>query len=69
GTAVAADADRRLIDVFHAMADRDTAVLETMQRCLDEDETPRRYVNVKADRAAVRARRIVQSMIEEERGL
>jgi phenylpropionate dioxygenase-like ring-hydroxylating dioxygenase large terminal subunit len=69
GTAVAADADRRLAEVFQAMADRDTAVLETMQRCLDEDETPRRYVNVKADRAAVRARRIVQSMIEEERGL
>jgi vanillate O-demethylase monooxygenase subunit len=71
GTAVAGDADRRLGEVFHAMADRDTAVLETMQRCLDEDEdeTPRRYVNVKADRAAVRARRIVQSMIEEERGL
>ena len=68
GTAVAVDADRRLAEVFHAMADRDTAVLETMQRCLDEDETPRRYVNVKADRAAVRARRIVQSMIEEERG-
>lgn len=67
GTAVAADADLRLAEVFHAMADRDIAVLETMQRCLDEDETPRRYVNVKADRAAVRARRIVQSMIEEER--
>jgi phenylpropionate dioxygenase-like ring-hydroxylating dioxygenase large terminal subunit len=68
GTAVAPDADRLLAEVFHAMADRDTAVIETMQRCLDEDETPRRYVNVKADRAAVRARRIVQSMIEEERG-
>jgi phenylpropionate dioxygenase-like ring-hydroxylating dioxygenase large terminal subunit len=69
GSAVAADADHRLAEVFHAMADRDTAVLETMQRCLDEEETPRRYVNVKADRAAVRARRIVQSMIEDERGL
>ncbi len=69
GTAVPADAERRLAEVFHTMADRDTAVIETMQRCLDEDETPRRYVNVKADRAAVRARRIVQSMIEEERGL
>ena len=68
GAAVAADADRRLAEVFHAMADRDTAVIETMQRCLDEDGTTRRYVNVKADRAAVRARRIVQSMIEEERG-
>lgn len=69
GTAVAADAGPRLAEVFHLMADRDSAVLETVQRCLDEDEPPRRYVNVKADRAAVRARRIVQSMIEEERGL
>ena len=69
GTAVAADAGPRLAEVFHGMADRDSAVLETVQRCLDEDESPRRYVNVKADRAAVRARRIVQSMIEEERGL
>jgi vanillate O-demethylase monooxygenase subunit len=40
-----------------------------MQRCLDEDTTPRRYVNVKADRAAVRARRILTSMVEDERGL
>ena len=41
-----------------------------LQRCLDEDgdETPRRYVNVKADRAALRARRIMQSMIAEEGG-
>jgi vanillate O-demethylase monooxygenase subunit len=68
GAAVSPDADRRLGDVFHAMADRDTVVLETMQRCLDEDDAGRRYVNVKADRAAVRARRIVQSMIDEERG-
>lgn len=67
GTAVAADAERRLAEVFRAMADRDTAVLETMQRCLDEDETPRRYVNVKADRAAVRARRIMTSMMDDER--
>lgn len=69
GTAVAVDAGLRLAEVFHAMAERDTAVLETVQSCLDEDLTPRRYVNVKADRAAIRARRIVQSMIEEERGL
>lgn len=69
GTAVATDAGQRLTEVFHVMADRDSRVIETMQRCLDEDEPSRRYVNVKADRAAVRARRIVQSMIEEERGL
>lgn len=69
GTAVAPDAGERLAAVFHEMADRDTTVLELMQRCLDEDTPPRRYVSVKADRAAIRARRIVQSMVEEERGL
>jgi len=69
GAAVSRDAGAQLVAVFHEMADRDAAVLETMQRCLDEDTTPRRYVNVKADRAAVRARRIVQLMIEKERGV
>ena len=69
GTAVAPNAGQRLAETFHGMADRDSAVLKTMQRCLNEDETPRRYFNVKADRAAIRARRIVQSMVEEERGL
>ena len=68
GAAVSPDAGERLAAVFHEMANRDIAAIETMQRCLDEDTTPRRYVNVKADRAAVRARRIVQSMIEDERG-
>lgn len=69
GSAVSPDAGAHLAAVFHEMADRDLAVLETMQRCLDEDTTPRRYFNVKADRAAIRARRIVQSMVEEERGI
>lgn len=69
GTAVSPDAGAQLAAVFHEMANRDIAVLETMQRCLDEDTTPRRYVNVKADRAAVRARRILTSMVEDERGL
>lgn len=69
GAAVAPDAGAQLATVFHEMANRDIAVLETMQRCLDEDTTPRRYFNVKADRAAVRARRILTSMVEEERGL
>lgn len=59
------DAGAQLAAVFREMADRDIAVLETMQRCLDEDTTPRVYVNVKADRAAIRARRIVQSMVED----
>lgn len=69
GVAVAADAGPRLAEVFHMMADRDTVVLETVQRCVNEDEPARRYVNVKADRAAIRARRIVRSMIEEEQGI
>lgn len=69
GKAVAVDAGQRLAEVFHVVADRDAAVLEIVQRCLDEDEPSRRYVNVKADRAAIRARRIVQSMIDEESGL
>lgn len=69
GTAVSDDVGDRLAEVFHAMADRDTTVIETMQRCIDEDPAPRRYVNVKADRAALRARRIVQAMVGEERGL
>ncbi|RNL79575.1 aromatic ring-hydroxylating dioxygenase subunit alpha [Nocardioides marmorisolisilvae] len=68
GDAVSPDVGTQLADVFAEMADRDISVLETMQRCLDEDTAPRRYVNVKADRAALRARRIMQSMIEEERG-
>lgn len=67
GGSLSSDAGAQLAGVFHEMADRDVAVLETMQRCLDEDPTPRRYVNVKADRAALRARKIMQSMVEEER--
>jgi len=67
GSAVSGDAGAQLAEVFQGMADRDTDVIETMQRCLDADAIPRRYVNVKADRAAVRARRIVQSMVEDER--
>ena len=69
GAAVSPHAGAHLAAVFHEMANRDLAVVETMQRCLDEDTTQRRYVNVKADRAALRARRIVQSMVEDERGL
>lgn len=67
GGSVSSDAGAQLAGVFHEMADRDVAVLETMQRCLDEDPAPRRYVNVKADRAALRARKIMQSMVEDER--
>jgi phenylpropionate dioxygenase-like ring-hydroxylating dioxygenase large terminal subunit len=64
-------ADRAVVtghlgEVFHEMAQRDAAVLETVQRRLAEDRVPRRDINVKADRAALRARRVVQAMVEEE---
>jgi phenylpropionate dioxygenase-like ring-hydroxylating dioxygenase large terminal subunit len=54
--------------LFHEMAARDTDVLETVQRQLGDEVEPRRDLNVKADRAAVRARRVAQSMVEEEAG-
>ncbi len=69
GDAVSPDVGARLAAVFHEMADRDIAVLETVQRVLDADTAPRRTFNVKADRAAVRARRILTSMVEDEKGL
>jgi hypothetical protein len=43
-------------------------VLETIQRRLGEESVPRRDINVKADRAAVRARRIAMEMVDEESG-
>lgn len=54
--------------MFREMAARDREVLETVQRRLGDEIEPRRDVNVKADRAAVRARRVAQSMVEEEAG-
>lgn len=57
-----------LATMFHDWAERDAAVLETMQRVLDEEQQPRRVFNVKADRAAVRARRITLDMVHEESG-
>lgn len=54
--------------VFLQTAQRDVAVLETVQRQLGEDLEPRRDINVKADRAAVRARRVVQAMVRDEAG-
>ena len=54
--------------VFHQTAERDVGVLETVQRLLGEDLEPRRDINVKADRAAVRARRVTQEMVREEAG-
>ena len=63
--AVVAD---HLRSMFHEMAARDAAVLETVQRRLGDEVEPRRDINVKADRAAVRARRVAQGMVEEEAG-
>ena len=52
--------------MFHDWALQDSVVLETIQHCLGE--APRRDINVKADRAAVRARRIAYEMVDEESG-
>ncbi|MBN3456043.1 Rieske 2Fe-2S domain-containing protein [Mycobacterium sp. DSM 3803] len=57
-----------LATMFHEWAERDAVALETVQRRRDEDALPRREFNVKADRAAVRARRIALDMVDEESG-
>ena len=54
--------------VFHEMTMRDAAAVETIQARIDEETEPRRNVNVKADRAALRARRITHDMVDEESG-
>jgi vanillate O-demethylase monooxygenase subunit len=54
--------------MFHDWAMRDATVLETVQRCLGEATSSRRDINVKGDRAAVRARRIAMEMVDEESG-
>ena len=63
--AVVAD---HLQTMFTEWAARDASVLETVQRRLGEEVQPRRDINVKADRAAVRARRVAQAMVAEEEG-
>lgn len=57
-----------LRSMFHDWAMRDSVVLETIQARLGERGEPRRDINVKADRAAVRARRIAMEMVDEESG-
>lgn len=52
--------------MFHEWAVRDAALLETIQRRLDEPGARRRDINVKADRAAIRARRIAMDMVDDE---
>jgi ferredoxin-NADP reductase len=42
--------------------------LEATQLRIDEETEPRRNVNVKADRASLRARRIANDMVDEESG-
>ena len=54
--------------MFHDWAMRDAEVLETIARRIGEETAPRRDINVKADRAAVRARRIAMEMLDEESG-
>lgn len=56
----------RLGAMFHEWALRDAVVLETVQRRVAEDREPRHDINVKADRAAVRARRVAEAMVAEE---
>ncbi|WP_346223221.1 aromatic ring-hydroxylating dioxygenase subunit alpha [Mycobacterium celatum] len=67
-----ASGDARVADflraMFHEWAVRDFVVLETIQRRLGEETVPRRDINVKADRVAVRARRIAMEMVDEETG-
>jgi vanillate O-demethylase monooxygenase subunit len=57
-----------LQSMFNEWAARDATVLERLQQGLADDSSFRRDVNVKADRAAVRARRVALSMVEEEAG-
>jgi phenylpropionate dioxygenase-like ring-hydroxylating dioxygenase large terminal subunit len=54
--------------MFHELAVEDKALLETVQAKMAQDALPRRDVNVTADRAAVKARRVVQGMVAEELG-
>jgi vanillate O-demethylase monooxygenase subunit len=61
--AVVADHLRAL---FHEWAVRDAAVLEMVQKRLGQEGVPQRGINIKADRAAIRARRVAQAMVEEE---
>lgn len=54
--------------MFHEWAVRDIALLEKIQRRLGEPGRPQRDINVKADRAAIRARRIAMDMVDDETG-
>ncbi|MGB8404723.1 MAG: aromatic ring-hydroxylating dioxygenase subunit alpha [Mycobacterium sp.] len=55
-----------LATMFHDWAERDAVTLETVQRRRAEDLKPRRDINIKADRAALRARRIALDMVADE---
>jgi vanillate O-demethylase monooxygenase subunit len=54
--------------MFHDVAVQDKVVLERVQAQRDSDPLTARDVNVTADRAAVKARRVVQAMVAEEAG-
>lgn len=58
----------RLRMTFNEMGRRDFDVLEVVHQVAEEDHRPSRDLNIKADRAALRARRVVQAMLDEERG-
>ena len=64
-----------MLDAFHAaciaMVEASLVTLEELEfqeSGLGEETVPRRDLNVKADRAAVRARRIAMEMVDEETG-
>jgi vanillate O-demethylase monooxygenase subunit len=54
--------------MFHDVATRDKAVLQRVQAQRDAQPLAWRDVNVTADRAAVKARRVVHAMVAEEAG-
>jgi nitrite reductase/ring-hydroxylating ferredoxin subunit len=59
--------DDHLRSIFVQPSERDAAVLEIVHELVDAEPT-RRNVNVKADRAAVRARRVIKEMVDKESG-
>jgi vanillate O-demethylase monooxygenase subunit len=54
--------------VLHEMARRDIAAVEAVQRSREDGLAPHRDVNVRADRAALRARRVAETMVADESG-
>jgi vanillate O-demethylase monooxygenase subunit len=59
---------RHLREFFLDMTRRDAQLLEVVQRHLSENPGNRPEINVKADRAGLRARRVVHAMLADEAG-